>query len=173
MAFLDTSGLLISVICPSYRIHSHGTGNSVTRHRGPCGITLLETSLQREGETLLFSVFMQRLFVVHPMFWESRGPCPRPGETAPGVSQERGACGREILMAEGNTPSSGGARSALPAWKGCACAGAEPGSPGAAGRFPFFALGSLYIPGFIHTLQNKLPRVTPPSSLDSLPPMGL
>lgn len=59
--------------------------------------------------------------------------------------------------------------SALPTWKGCDCAGAEPVSSRAAGRFPFCALGFLYIPGFIHTLQNKLPRAFPPSLIAFLP----
>lgn len=124
MAYLNTSGLSIHVYFPTKFIAMgqetalHGTGAQVE--------LLFWANLYRTRERLLFSVFMWRIFIVNPTHCKSRGFCPRPGETAPEVRQESGACGRKIPMAEGNTLSSGRTRNALPVWKGCACAGAKP-----------------------------------------------
>lgn len=123
------------------------------------GITLQSKSLQKEGQTSLFPVSIKRVFVAHPIYQENRSSCLRDH------------LGKGNLW-QGNIDGRGKhtlPRIAVIAWKGCASAGAEPGSPGVPEQLPISALKSLFIPGFIHILQNKLPRASFVSLVAFLP----
>ena len=145
MAYLDTFGLSICIIFPSYQIHSHGSGNRALHGTGTCVESLFWGNPYRRRERLSSCLYSCRgsLWLI-PCAGRAEVPVPGLVKLPQGSARKGELVAGKYQQQRGTRPSSRRAQSTLPAWKGCACAGAEPGSPGVAEQFPFFALVSVH-----------------------------